>query len=100
MNEKDKLNAKKAREITKASDSSLVVDSILKEVEREAKKGNYKCIIQNHGFGDGILYAPENQYPEHIKAVLRQLRNLGYKADVMVEEKQFVNIWLEITWDE
>ena len=89
-----KLTARKAREITLASDPSRIVDSILKDIENEAKRGKYKYITRNHGFGDGILYAPEKDYPEMIKSILKEIRNLGYKAQVRVEEKQFVDIWL------
>lgn len=95
-----KLTARKAREITLASDPSRIVDSILREVENEAKRGRYKYITRNYGFGEGTLYAPEKDYPEMIKSVLKELRNLGYKAEIRVEERQFVDIWLEITWDE
>jgi len=94
-----RINAEQARDIARAHDPSFAIDEILAGVEACAREGKYEYTTRKFGFGDSACYGFEKGYPEQCKAILRELRALGFNASVKAEEKQFVDLWLSVTWD-
>jgi len=94
------IDAQKARDIARAHDPSCAVNQILQGIEACAREGKYKYITREFGFGSSACYAEEKNYPELCKAILRELRALGFKATVNSQENQFVDLWLSVTWSD
>lgn len=92
------ISAKEARFISDGNNPKSILVSILNKVEQRAREGEYECIIRDYGFSDGSLYCSENDYPEFNKKILSGLRTLGYTAEVVSVESQFVDIYLKISW--
>jgi len=94
------IDAEKARDIARAHDPSLAVDVILKGIEACAREGKYEDITREFGFGNSACYAAESDYPEPCKAILRELRALGFKAHLVEHENQFGDSWLSVRWED
>lgn len=94
-----RLTADQARAIAQMNNPAAAVDSILAGIEEAAGKGGHIFITRQFGFGDGSYYTSEKNYPELGKAILRELRALGYSCDVRCSEGQFVDLWLEVKWE-
>lgn len=95
----NKITALKARDIARAKDPAFAVDTILAGVAKAAEAGKYEYTIRDYGFG-ASCYCNEKDYPELCKAILKELRGLGYRCTVRAVERQFVDMWLEVRWDE
>lgn len=94
-----RLSAASARDIARAKDPAFAVETILTEVAKAAEAGQYKYTTREYGFGSKT-YCNERDYPLLCKAILKELRELGYQCQVNAEERQFVDLWLEVSWAE
>lgn len=94
-----RMTADKARDIARAKDPAFAVETILAGIAKAAEAGKYEYTIRDYGFGTST-YCNECDYPELCKAILKELRALGYRCSVQAVERQFVDLWLEIRWDE
>jgi hypothetical protein len=94
----DKFTAAQAAGIAKAKDPSFAVETILAGVKKAAGEGRYEYKTREFGFGDGSCYTSEDKYPPLCKAIIQELRQLGYKVRIGIQESQFVDIWLEVSW--
>jgi len=94
-----RMTADQARDIARAKDPAFAVDTILDGIAKAAEAGNYKYTTRDYGFGTST-YCNEDQYPELCKAILKELRALGYRCACKAQERQLVDLWLEIYWDE
>lgn len=94
-----RMTADKARDMARAKDPAFAVDTILAGITKAAEAGKYEFTVRDYGFGTST-YCNEKDYPELCKAILKDLRALGYRCDVRAVERQFVDLWLEIRWDE
>ena len=92
------FNAKDAHELSRLSDPAELVKTILAEIQEVARNGKYEYITRSYGFGGGVLYDVERNYPVKIKEVLRMLRELGFTAEIITKECQFVDIFLLVSW--
>ena len=95
-----RLCASDARNIAQAKDPAFAVDTILAGIAKAAEEGKYEYTTRNYGFGDGGCYCNEKDYPPLCKAILKELRDLGYRCNVQAQERQFVDMWLEVKWSE
>lgn len=98
MTTKKKLTAEEARKISMEHDPTNAVYAILSGIEEAARTGATVYVTREYGFGDGSCYTTEDRYPTLCKAILKQLRDLGYVAIVKSKTNQFVDIYLEIEW--
>lgn len=89
------MTAEEAHNISKGTSEGILED-ILESVEKKAKEGEFQIRIHKHGYGDIGYYG--DGLTKSQKDVVSMLRNLGYKAEMVVEENQFVNIYLMIEW--
>ena len=94
----DRLTAEKARDLAKAKDPSFAVNEILQGIETAAREGKYEYVTRGYGFGSGECYSGEDKWPALCQAIAKELRGLGYSVRVRVNESQFVDLWLEVTW--
>lgn len=99
MNIKGLITADQARDITRAKDPTFAIETIVGGITKAAESGKYEYTIRDYGFGTSC-YCNEEKYPELCKAILKELRGLGYRCTVQAVERQFVDMWLEIRWDE
>lgn len=95
-----KLSAKNAQDIARAKDPSFAVDTILAGIAKEAEAGKYEYTTRAYGFGDGSCYCSEDKYPPLCSAIIKELRALGYSCAVRADERQFVDMWLEVKWSD
>lgn len=93
-----RMTADQARDIARAKDPSFAVDTILAGIAKVAEQGKYEYITRSYGFGDGSCYCNEDKWPRLCKAIVTELRSLGYDCLVRCDEGQFVDMWLEVTW--
>lgn len=95
------MNAKEMREVTNKSnvDKVVVNDSVNKIIERaheRAKDGKSTLKYRDDDFGSSKLYAGK---PSEVQnAIMSKLRDLGYEVKIGSEERQFVDIYLEVNW--
>jgi hypothetical protein len=93
------MTAEKARDISRSKDPAFAIDTILADIAKAAETGKYELTLRDYGFGTST-YCSEKDYPELCKAIIKELRALGYRCAVQAVERQFVDLWLEIRWDE
>ena len=94
-----RITAQKARELSRAY-AAFAVDEILAGIEKEASEGKYEFVTAAYGFGSSACYASMDKWPALCQAIVAELRDLGFRADVRVHEKHFVEMWLQVTWKE
>jgi hypothetical protein len=94
----ERLTAAMAENITRSKDPTFAVETILKGIRTAAENGKREYITRDYGFGDGSCYTAEDNYPALCKAILKELRDLGFKADVGSSCGQFVDVWLHVRW--
>lgn len=75
-----------------------VVEDITEMCAKHAKKGKTSMKVRFYGFGDSKVYAGE--LTDNQKEVMKELRELGYKTRIGSTVKQFVDVWLEVSWEE
>lgn len=96
-----RMTAEKARDIARAKDPAFAVDTILTDIAKAAEQGKYVYKTRAYGFGDGSFYTSDKgKWPELGKAIIKELAALGYRCDMQWMEGQFVDMWLEVRWDE
>jgi hypothetical protein len=93
------LTAADAATLARSKSPEGAVDVILAEVRKQAEAGKTSLKTYSCGFGAGGLYTDESKFPELQREVLKRLRALGYVAGVRVEERQFVDLWLHVSWE-
>ena len=99
----ERITAAQAADLARAN-SAFAVDAILAGVRKAAEQGKYEYITREYGFGGGSCYYSEDKYPALCKAILEELRALGYKAYVgrelgyKAQCSQFVDLWLCVEW--
>lgn len=98
MTTKKKLTAEEARKISMEHDPTIAMNAILSGIEETARTGSTVYVTREYGFGDGSCYTTEERYPTLCKAILKELRDLGYVATVKSKTSQFVDIYLEVKW--
>lgn len=96
----ERLTAEKARDLARAKDHSFAVDEILRGIEKKALDRKYEYVTRGFGFGSGECYSSEEKWPALCQEIVKELRSLGYKAQVRSSVGQFVDLWLEVTWGE
>lgn len=92
-----RLTAAQATDIARAKDPAFAVDTILAEIAKAADAGKYEYTTRAYGFGEST-YCTSDKYPELCKAILKDLRALGFQCQCQAQERQFVDMWLLITW--
>lgn len=92
----DRFTADDARELMRVHTPEYHVEKIIDQVRQAAQKGSDTLKTYACNFGDGALYS--GQPSELQKAVMAQLRDLGFEVRIRVEERQFVDVWLEVSW--
>lgn len=91
------FTADKARDLARSKDPGAAVLDILKHVKEAAEAGKYTVDIRSHGFGDGWAYGGET--PAYNRAIMDELKKLGYAVNVGSECRQFVDVWLIVSWE-
>lgn len=92
------FTAKEALALSRMSDPEHTVRNILELVKLAAQRGEYSIKVREWDFGSAAYYCAPQQWPSDGKAIIGQLRELGFGADICSEERQFVDIWLEVSW--
>lgn len=92
-----KLTAAQALDIAKAKDPSAIVDKILERIKEAAEAGRYYIHVRDFGFGSGAWYSGDGTAEG--RAVIEELRKLGFKTSIGSECLQFVDIWLSVSWE-
>ena len=95
----ERLTAAQAANLSQAKDPAFAVDTILAGVAKAANEGKYEYTTRDYGFGSST-YCSEDKYPPLCRAVLQELRSLGYVCEVHAQERQFVDLWLSVKWGE
>lgn len=87
--------AKDLKPVQRHEDVLDYLDSLIVAANKDGKKS-----IRTYG-PDGVFGSSEayNGDTPFVKEVLESLRNAGYVASVMVDCKQFVDIYLLISWE-
>lgn len=93
-----RLTAEEARQLADAHDPSKAIDAILANVRKAAARGEYMIKVSDFHFGSNVCYCPENQWPPLCQAIVKELRALGFQCDSRSECRQFVDLWLEVSW--
>lgn len=78
--------------------ADMFVAEILEGVKTAAQEGKTSMKTYTCDFGSGNLYGGKPTAKQ--EAVMRQLAELGFKTKIQVECRQFVDIWLEVSWGE
>lgn len=92
----EKFTAAMAAALADESDPGKCVSEILDLVKNSASVGKRSLRYRGFGFGSGSCYGSD--IPSHCKAIIEELKALGYTANIGVEERQFVDIWLQVSW--
>lgn len=94
------MKASEARQISDSQQPEKAVESILERIKEAAKAGKYNIRVTDHGFGDSKLYEHGARgWGTLQRNIAEQLMNLGYEVFQTSECKQFVDIYLEISWN-
>ncbi len=97
MTNNKQLTAEAAHALTQKHDPESYVAEILEQVREAAEDGKTSIKTYACDFGGGNLYGG---HPTKTQvAVLNRLRHLGYKVEIRAEERQFVDIWLQVSWE-
>lgn len=90
----------KASEVFEKFNQKSAIENCLKEIEsliiKAAECGETQIKYRNFGFGGGNLYSSAPTKPQ--TDVILKLNEAGYKTQIQIEERSFVDIWLEIDW--
>ncbi len=93
------LTAKEAKSLAdNVIDINKAVSKILESIKKQAVDGKYKHIEKGYDFGSGKCYLRQELWPEHCKKIVSELERLGFNCKIGVMEKQFVDMWLEVSW--
>jgi hypothetical protein len=94
----EKMTAKEAAKLSKENNSEVIVENILKSVEKAAKDGAFEIKVREYGFNSSAHYGATDNFPTKTKEVIKELRQLGYRADIKTNEGQFVDLYLSVSW--
>ena len=95
------MKASEAREISDKRNPQKAVEKILTQVKDQAENGQYTVKIRDWGFGDSVMYSSSHRnFSSHQQKIDKGLRDLGYKTELKVDERQFTDIYLEVSWGE
>lgn len=97
MTEK-RLTAQQAVELSQAKDPAYAVETILRQIRTAAQAGAYSIKTGAFGFGGHEVHCSEENWPALNQSIVKELRELGYRAEVRVEYRQFADIWLQVNW--
>ena len=97
----ERLTAEQARALSQEANVDTVVnealDEILMLVGVQARSGGDRFIkYRGHGFSDSAVYG--NDWPIANRKITEALEDLGYRATVRSDERQFVDLWLQVEW--
>ncbi|ARU04700.1 hypothetical protein CCO03_08450 [Comamonas serinivorans] len=73
------------------------VAEILEAVKAAAQEGKTTLKTYARDFGSGNLYGGQPTVAQ--AAVIARLNELGFKTAIRSECRQFVDIWLEVSWE-
>jgi len=91
------INAKEAREIANIPKIEEALEKVSEAIENAAGDGKISITWRDYPIS-GKLYS-NNKIPEY-EYFKNALEINGYKVDLGVECRQFVDIWLDISWEE
>jgi hypothetical protein len=90
------LTAKQARQL---SESSELFDELMCDITDAALEGLTSIKTRKGEFGSGAFYTHDStKWPVKESMIMKKFRDLGYKVEMRSEERQFVDMWLEISW--
>ncbi len=93
------LTAKEARNLaSNVVDVNKAVSEILGNIRKQAATGKYVYLERGYDFGSGKCYSRKDLWPEHCKQIVSELEQLGFKCKIEAIERQFVDMWLEVSW--
>lgn len=82
--------------MTQRADPDWHVGQILEDVKKAAASGEFCLKSYACDFGSGNCYSGK---PNALQAaVMAKLKSLGYKVSIQAQERQFVDVWLEVSW--
>lgn len=90
------IGANEANAIAKESSGIHITEEIMKRIVKAAENGKFRLEVRDFGFGDSELYSGEMNDKQ--RKSVNKLKELGYKTTIRTEEKQFVDIYLEVIW--
>lgn len=90
------IKAQEARELSKKNSIEGIIEEIGKMIIESAENGESILQIRDFGFGNSELY--NGKMDEKQEEIINILRSYGYSAKLRFEERQFVDIYLEISW--
>ena len=93
-----RLTAQEAVELSQAKDPAFAVETILRQIRTAAQAGSYSIKTYAFGFGGAEVHCSESEWPDLNQSIVRELRELGYRAEVQVEYRQFADICLQVSW--
>ncbi len=92
------LTAQQAKILACPKTADDFLKEILQSIKAIAEKGGLTHKTYIAGFGDARLYSGK---PNPVQQeILNKLHQLGYKAGIRCEEKQFVDVYLFISWED
>lgn len=91
------LTAKQALEIATSPLAAECVSTLLGLIEKAAQEKKTTLRTYLCDFGSGRLYGGSPTLKQ--QEIMSSLRSLGYFVEVRAEEKQFVDVYLFISWE-
>lgn len=89
------INATEAHKLAEENNVDEILKGITNQIKRSAENGEFEAKVRKYGFGE--LYGG---YPnEKQLQVINELKKLGYNVRMQAISSQFIDIYLEITWN-
>lgn len=94
-----KLTAAEAAKISTRNHPETAIEKILEQIKEAAEHEKRTIKIHDYGFGDGIMYgARYDKWTKLQQNIYNELVALGYTVDHKADERQFVDLYLEVSW--
>lgn len=94
-----RLTAEEAVKISTRNNSDTAIEQILEDIKKAAEREERRIKIYNYGFGDGVMYAARyDKWTKLQQNIYNELVALGYTVDHKADERQFVDLYLEVSW--
>lgn len=90
------IKASEAKAIAQENSIEGIMEEIGKMITKKAEDGKTILQVRDFGFGDSKLYS--GKMNEKQEEIFNRLKTYGYAVKVRTEERQFVDIYLEISW--
>lgn len=90
------LTAQEARNLMPQYNLDLVMETIMAQIRAAAERDERSIQFRGADFGSSDLYMGKPNVLQQI--IIDTLKDLGYIAAVRAEQKQFVDIYLNIAW--